>query len=240
MSSVKQQEKEEKKIWDKVKKVYAQQDVLRLKSAPVIIKIMQETEVTLVWIKKLNELSYLYKFNAGFKQKAEVVALYNRLSEKDKELDCVKDLTVRLFPPTVVEVGDDMADADLYDVDGKIHHLSDFKGKYILIDFWSQGCAPCLQSLPELKEITEHYKERLTVVSLSEDTEKNWKSFSSAKQLSGNNFNDLQGRHGLYARYGVRGIPYYVFISPEGKIMTTWGGYGEGSLKAKMKELLGE
>lgn len=86
MSSVKQQEKEEKKIWDKVKKVYAQQDVLRLKSAPVIIKIMQETEVTLVWIKKLNELSYLYKFNAGFKQKAEVVALYNRLSEKDKEL----------------------------------------------------------------------------------------------------------------------------------------------------------
>jgi predicted RNA-binding protein len=154
MSSVKQQEKEEKKIWDKVKKVYAQQDVLRLKSAPVIIKIMQETEVTLVWIKKLNELSYLYKFNAGFKQKAEVVALYNRLSEKDKELDCVKDLTVRLFPPTVVEVGDDMADADLYDVNGKIHHLSDFKGKYILIDFWSQGCAPCLQSLPELKEIT--------------------------------------------------------------------------------------
>lgn len=240
MSSVKQQEKEEKKIWDKVKKVYAQQDVLRLKSAPVIIKIMQETEVTLVWIKKLNELSYLYKFNAGFKQKAEVVALYNRLSEKDKELDCVKDLTVRLFPPTVVEVGDDMADADLYDVNGKIHHLSDFKGKYILIDFWSQGCAPCLQSLPELKEITEHYKERLTVVSLSEDTEKNWKSFSSAKQLSGNNFNDLQGRHGLYARYGVRGIPYYVFISPEGKIMTTWGGYGAGSLKAKMKELLGE
>ncbi len=139
MSSVKQQEKEEKKIWDKVKKVYAQQDVLRLKSAPVIIKIMQETEVTLVWIKKLNELSYLYKFNAGFKQKAEVVALYNRLSEKDKELDCVKDLTVRLFPPTVVEVGDDMADADLYDVNGKIHHLSDFKGKYILIDFWSSG-----------------------------------------------------------------------------------------------------
>lgn len=95
---------------------------MRLKSAPVIIKIMQETEVTLVWIKKLNELSYLYKFNAGFKQKAEVVALYNRLSEKDKELDCVKDLTVRLFPPTVVEVGDDMADADLYDVNGKIHH----------------------------------------------------------------------------------------------------------------------
>ena len=73
--------------------------------------------------------------------------------------------------------GDDMADADLYDVNGKIHHLSDFKGKYILIDFWSQGCAPCLQSLPELKEITEHYKERLTVVSLSEDTEKTERLF---------------------------------------------------------------
>lgn len=240
ISLVSQQENEEKKIWDKIKKIYAQQDVLRLKSAPAIIKVMQETKVTPAWIKKLNELSYLYKFNPNFKQKEEVVALYGRLSEKDKETDLVKDLAVRLFPPTVVKEGDDMADADLYDVHGKIHHLSDFKGKYILVDFWSSGCGPCLQSMPELKEITEQYKERLNVVSITEDTEKNWKNFSSDKQLHGNNFNDLQGRHGLYAKYGVNGIPYYIFISPQGKIIKTWGGYGKGSLKAKIKELLSE
>lgn len=37
-----------------------------------------------------------------------------------------------------------------------------------------------------------------------------------------------------------RSIPYYIFISPEGKIIKTWGGYGKGSLITKIKELLGE
>ncbi|WP_455666180.1 redoxin domain-containing protein [Phocaeicola sp.] len=237
-SSSQLSEQEEKKVWDKVYKIYAKQEALNLKKAPVLIGIMQDTEVSPVWIKHLNELSYLYKSGAGFRQKEEVVALYNCLSEKDKELDMVKDLTVRIFPPVVVKEGDDMADADLYDTQGGVHHLSDFKGKYILLDFWSSGCGPCIQSIPELKEITESYKDRLSVVSITEDAESVWKEFSSAKQLTGNNFNDLQKRHGLYAKYGVKGIPHYVFISPEGKILTTWGGYGKGSLKAKMAKLL--
>ena len=52
-----------------------------------------------------------------------------------------------------------MADGDLYDLDGNVRHLSEFKGKYILLDFWSQGCGPCLQSLPELEEVTEQVQE---------------------------------------------------------------------------------
>lgn len=238
MFAAKTTEEEEKKVWNKVDKIYKRQDVLRLKEAPVLIKIMQETEVSPAWIKRLNELSYLYKFTPGFKQKEETLALYNRLSGKDKESDLVKDLTVRLFPPVVVKEGDDMADADLYDTNGKLHRLSDFKGKYILLDFWSQGCGPCLASLPELEEIAEQYKECLHVVSITSDPKERWKNFSASKGLKGNNFNDLQGTHGICAKYGVRGVPYYVFISPEGKILTTWGGYGKGSLKAKLEGLL--
>ncbi|WP_455673407.1 TlpA family protein disulfide reductase [Phocaeicola sp.] len=233
-------EKEEKEIWKKVEKIYAEQDVLRAKQAPELIKIMQETTVGPAWIKRLNELSYLYKFNKEFRQKEETVALCKCLSEKDKESELVKNLMIRIFPPAVVKEGDDMADADLYDVEGKVHHLSDFKGKYILLDFWSQGCGPCLKSLPEMKEVTEQYKDCLNVVCITSDSKDSWKTFSAARQLQDNNFNDLQGSHGLYARYGVQGIPHYVFISPEGKIVTTWMGYGEGSLKAKMKELLGK
>lgn len=238
ISSKKLSEKEEKKIWEKIKAIYAKQQVLAVKAAPSIVKIMQETEVTPAWIKQLKKLSFLYKFNSDFNLKEETVALYNRLSERDKELEEVKELTARIFPPAVVKPGDDMVDADLYDVAGKVHHLSDFKGKYILLDFWSTGCGPCLKSLPELKEISERYKDHLNVISLSSDPKESWKSFSVSKKLSGNNFNDLQNTHGIYAKYGVRGLPNYVFISPEGKILETWGGYGEGSLKAKMKKLL--
>lgn len=54
--------------------------------------------------------------------------------------------------------GDKMADTELFDLDGKIHHLTDFNGKYILLDFWSSGCGPCIMALPEMKEIQEQYK----------------------------------------------------------------------------------
>ena len=43
---------------------------------------------------------------------------------------------------------------------------------------------------------------------------------------------------GLAAAYQVRGIPHYVMISPEGKVMDMWSGYAKGSLKEKMKELI--
>lgn len=86
--------------------------------------------------------------------------------------------------------------------------------------------------------IAGQYKECLHVVSITSDSEERWKNFSASKGLKGNNFNDLQGTHGICAKYGVRGVPYYVFISPEGKILTTWGGYGKGSLKAKLEGLL--
>ena len=54
------------------------------------------------------------------------------------------------------------------------------------------------------------------------------------------NLNDLQGMSGLYARYGVRGIPHYVMISPDGIVLEHWESYSEGLLKEKVKGYLGE
>lgn len=149
-----------------------------------------------------------------------------------------QEITVNLFPPVVVKEGDEMADTELYDLDGKIHHLTDFKGKYILLDFWSSGCGPCIMALPEMKEIQEQYKERLTVISLSSDTKSRWKAASAKHEMTWQNLSDLKQSAGLYAKYGVNGIPNYVLISPEGKIMKMWSGYGKGSLKLKMRRYL--
>ena len=48
------------------------------------------------------------------------------------------------LPSVTVKEGDEMADTDLYDLQGNIHHLADYKGKYLLVDFWSRGCGPCM------------------------------------------------------------------------------------------------
>ena len=62
-------------------------------------------------------------------------------------------------------------------------------------------------ALPEMKEIQEQYKERLTIISLSSDTKSRWKAASAKHEMTWQNLSDLKQTAGLYAKYGVRGIP---------------------------------
>lgn len=202
------------------------------------MQLMQELPVSNIWMDRLHRLSMSVKYNPNFSYKDETLALYNRMNEAQKSSIKGQEITVNLFPPVVVKEGDEMADTELYDLDGKIHHLTDFKGKYILLDFWSSGCGPCIMALPEMKDIQEQYKERLTVISLSSDTKSRWKVASAKHEMTWQNLSDLKQSAGLYAKYGVNGIPNYVLISPEGKIMKMWSGYGKGSLKLKMRRYL--
>lgn len=116
--------------------------------------------------------------------------------------------------------------------------MSDFKGKAVLIDFWSRGCGPCLKALPEMKEISQKYKDCLEVVSISIDDRTNWEIASRHHAISWWNLNDLKGNHGLYAKYSAGSIPRYVFLSPEGEVVEMWSGYGKGSLLEKLGKLM--
>jgi thiol-disulfide isomerase/thioredoxin len=108
-----------------------------------------------------------------------------------------------------------------------------------LLDFWSRGCGPCIAAIPEMKEIAEKYKDRLVIVSISSDTKDLWIEASQKEGITWANFNDFKGNNGLFARYGVVGIPNYFLIAPDGIINSSWMGYGTGSLLAKMEELIG-
>lgn len=223
---------------DEIKAIDRQIEQLELQEFPIVQKLMQENPIDKAWIDLLEGWAMQARYMENFPYRDEVVALYNRLSDADKKTEKGKTITVYLFPPVTVKEGDEMADADLFDLDGKVHHLAEYKGKYMLLDFWSRGCGPCRMALPEMKEIADMYKDRLTVISLSSDDEKNWREVSKEENLTWENLNDMQGTNGLYAKYGISGIPHYVFISPEGKVLTSWSGYGKNGLKMKLKVLL--
>lgn len=141
--------------------------------------------------------------------------------------------------PKAVEIGDEMADGDLFDVDGRLHHLVELKGKYILLNFWSRGCAPCIAAIPEMEEIAQRYASRLAVVSISEDSESSWKEFIHLKKLKGLQWNQLgKSSPTLKQSYRFNAIPVYVLISPEGKVIDKWIGYEKNHLKNKIKNLL--
>jgi thiol-disulfide isomerase/thioredoxin len=214
-------------------------DSLNVKKYYNNMGIMEKTKISPIWLDKMKGIAMALKYSdigaeyaKDLREKAE--RLYGRMSEEDKSTPVGYEITADLFPPHVVEIGDDMADSDFFDIDGNTKHLSDYLGRYLLLDFWSRGCGPCIMALPEMKEISETNGDELTIISISLDTDSTWKEALSTYDTPWINIRDPKGMGGLAANYGVTGIPNYVMISPEGKIIDKWMGYGEGSLKRRV------
>jgi thiol-disulfide isomerase/thioredoxin len=202
------------------------------------IRRMKKSEVDAIWMDKLRGLAMSVKYYKDYPYKEDVIALYNSLTEEQKQTELAQEAYVMLFPPQHVEVGKEMADTDLFDLQGNKHHLAELKGKYILIDFWSSGCGPCIMAIPEMGELASTYKDKLNIVSISTDNKNVWERASKEHPMTWNNWNDMKGNAGIYAQYDQGGIPNYTLISPEGIILEQWMGYGEGSLKKRIGEYL--
>ena len=143
---------------------------------------------------------------------------------------------VHFFPPPVVEVGDDMVDANLIDINGKKQRLSDYSGKYLLLNFWSRNCGSSTMALSEMKEVSENYRENLTGIGINVDANTGWKEATSRYDISWVNFRDRKGHGGLAAKYGSDlTVPYFVIISPDGKIVDKWF-RSEGSIEEKVSK----
>lgn len=194
-------------------------------------KAMAGMPVNGAWLDALLGDAYFAESSGNQECMNAVKVLYDGLSDEWKNTTDGAELGTIVYPPKEIKKDEAVADGDLFDIDGNVHHLADFKGKYVLLDFWSIGCGPCIQSIPEMKEIAEVYKDSLAVVSLSLDTDEIWKQESVKHGITWYNLNDLKGRSGMAAKYSVSGIPHYVLISPTGTMTDKMVGYGEGNLK---------
>jgi thiol-disulfide isomerase/thioredoxin len=101
--------------------------------------------------------------------------------------------------------------------------LEDFHGKFVLLDFWETGCAPCARDIPQLHAIQEAFgrDERFVMLTLSVDeTIDAPRQFQEKRPLPG-----IQGFLGkgidgaVPDSYGVRAIPALVLVGPDGKIV---------------------
>jgi thiol-disulfide isomerase/thioredoxin len=107
--------------------------------------------------------------------------------------------------------------------EGKTLKLSDYKGKYVLLDFWGSWCGACRASHPHLKEINEKYgKQGLVIIGIAYERTQDKTAWIKAIKEDGlpwiQILND-QGKVNVVDLYGVNGFPTKVLIDPEGNVV---------------------
>lgn len=111
------------------------------------------------------------------------------------------------------------------DATGKLVKLSDFKGKVVAIDVWATWCIPCMHSLPYFLQFRDQYKDNKDIVfiSISTDNEaaKNkWLAFLKSKNMNGIDLHAGDKSASSFEKaYNITGIPRYILIDKEGKII---------------------
>ena len=203
------------------------------------LDLLAVSEVSRIFAEELSEIITMigyYPAKYGeFRDRA--AEQYERLSDEVKASPEGRDMKALLSVTDRVKVGDRFFDGEFRDLDGRTHRLSDYLGKYILLDFWAFWCGPCRMSMPELKSLAEQYGDSVNFISLSEDPDEHWRKASEEHGISWNNFNygdDLAFK----LTYDVSGIPSYFIISPDGVIVDSWAGYSEGVIRERLGKFL--
>ena len=214
------------KDWDKldsIEMIYTKQQMDILSSLPVdaaslnVLWRISRTQINMngfPYMQQLKDLekSFLAHAPKGFEDQLAEIHTY-------------------IYPPQVLQVGDEAVDAELIDMQGNTHHLLEgmTDGRYLLLDLWGIGCGPCRMAEPEMREVYERMKDKLEIVGINEDKISSWKNSDFSKRIVWKNWNDGKMGSSISSRYCDEGaVPYYVLISPDKRIVMKKSGYYTG------------
>ncbi len=110
------------------------------------------------------------------------------------------------------------------DIEGKSYQLSDFRGKWVLLDFWATWCAPCEMEIVNIKKTREMFsKEELVIIGIAweKDIEKVKQHTKKHKENWITTLDSQDEQNSIRSKYGVSGIPSFFLIDKESKLVNT-------------------
>lgn len=121
----------------------------------------------------------------------------------------------------------------LEDIKGDIHRLEDYRGKWVLVNFWATWCSPCLSEIPELVDLHDsHHGKDLVVISIAMSSGSN-KKVSDFSRAHGISYPVVMGNHRIAAQIGKLDVlPTSYLYSPNGEQVS----YQEGGLTRESVE----
>ena len=145
-------------------------------------------------------------------------ARYNRFVQRAK----IAEMTA---------TGNPVVDLDMVTPEGTRCQLADIvkahEGKLLLIDFWASWCGICRASTPDIKVLYSAYdRDRFEVISVSCDEKDDaWRAAMEKDQMQWAQYClTPEGYKQFFAKYQLIGVPYYLLVSPDGRVMANPSG----------------
>jgi len=149
-----------------------------------------------------------------------------------------KDMEDKIAQAKLLKPGNPIPVVNYPDDKGALQAFEQFKGKYLLIDFWASWCGPCRAAVPKVKQLYDHYKDKgFEVVSISIDDSKTaWQKAMEEEKMPWQQWLSPD-KNKTMQTFLFSAIPTLYLVDRQGRIIGSYTGFTD-NVEQKIKDLL--
>lgn len=183
----------------------------------------------------------VYLINAiKFQETEDLRKAMNRISEEDKNFWAAEEINT--FLTELQNVGYDSKEGTFTslsasDKNGEMVEYKRPENKYLLIDFSSSGCRPCLADIDKLVELQNDFESELEILSIWDDPKlEAWLTIAKTQKdkITWTSLRD--DSRAVFKKFNVDVYPTYLLIDPQGEVVKRWKGSGIGKVRKHLEK----